>query len=378
MHISAKLLKLSSSHIIERVLVYHNTIRDKHKRLLLNMHQEMTPPSEALNEELHAQIEKGDLNAIRDLLRKGADINRPLELDVQTPLMMAASLGHSHIVGEFLKWETLDVNARSGYCAATALILAAGRGHEDVVCELLKCDRLDVNAITTRGHTALLLASCDGRDGIVRALLKHEKLDVNLHHGGAMDGTTALMWASGSGHEAAVRELLKHDRVDVNATDNSQATALIWACRLVGVNIRRARGDAAMISEIFNTREAIVRQLLMHKQVDVNAKDMWGRPAVSYACYFGYLGIIREFLKCEDVDVNVKGAYGNTALMWACLRGQLDVVLELLRFPTVNVHAKNKVGSTALDLARGLEMFEIATCLEEHIKKEKSIQGARS
>ena len=74
------------------------------------------------------------------------------------------------------------------------------------------------------------------------------------------------------------------------------------------------------------------------------------------------------FLKHEGLDVNaIGGAHGNTALMWACLRGQAEIVSELLALPMVDVHSKNKAGSTALNIARGLEMFEITRLLEEHI-----------
>ena len=33
--------------------------------------------------------------------------------------------------------------------------------------------------------------------------------------------------------------------------------------------------------------------------------------------------------------------------------------------PMADLHVKNKAGSPALGIARGLEMMEIATCLEE-------------
>jgi ankyrin repeat protein len=78
---------------------------------------------------------------------------------------------------------------------------------------------------------------------------------------------------------------------------------------------------------------------------------------------------MHEFLKHETVNVNAAGALGNTALMMAWFRGQLDMVSELLKFPTVDVHFKNKAGSTALDIAYGLELVEIARCLEEYTKK---------
>ena len=45
------------------------------------------------------------------------------------------------------------------------------------------------------------------------------------------------------------------------------------------------------------------------------------------------------------------------------------MVSELLKFPLIDVHAKNKAGSTALDIARALDLVDIAKCLEQHTKK---------
>ena len=66
--------------------------------------------------------------------------------------------------------------------------------------------------------------------------------------------------------------------------------------------------------------------------------------------------------------MNVQGAHGNTAHIWVTLRGRLDVVCELLDDDNVDVSVRNKAGSTALDIARKCELFEIASCLEEHSK----------
>ena len=99
--------------------------------------------------------------------------------------------------------------------------------------------------------------------------------------------------------------------------------------------------------------------------MEVNATDFRGRSAFFWANYHGRHRFIRIFLGHRRVDVNAAGgALGNTALMWACLRGEGAIVSELLAFPMVDVHAKNKAGSTALDIARELELLEIARLLE--------------
>ena len=112
----------------------------------------------------------------------------------------------------------------------------------------------------------------------------------------------------------------------------------------------------------------VVSTLLDHGGVEVNAKDNQGRSAFFWVSYRGSPCAIRMFLKHEGLDVNaIGGAHGNTALMWACLRGQTDIVSKLLALPMVDVHSKNKAGSTALDIARGLEIFDIVKLFEHHI-----------
>ena len=113
----------------------------------------------------------------------------------------------------------------------------------------------------------------------------------------------------------------------------------------------------------------IVRMLLGHRQMDVNARDKLGRTAFLWASYKGHWEIVREFLKHDEVDVNVEGPQGNTALFWATLRGQLDVVRDMLKHDKINVHHKNKAGSTVLDIARKCDLHDIASLLEKRAQQ---------
>ena len=99
------------------------------------------------------------------------------------------------------------------------------------------------------------------------------------------------------------------------------------------------------------------------------AIDDIGRTALFWASYEGHWDIVDELLNLHDqVDVNFKGSHGYTVLIWASLQGKLDVVCQLIKRPRLNVNVKNKAWLKALDIARHLEILEILSCLEDHVK----------
>ena len=90
--------------------------------------------------------DRSDINKIRDLLQRGADING-VDTWTRTPLLILARKGDESvpIIVELLKHENLDLNAKDNY-GHTALIWASRDGHEEVVRILLQDDRLEVDA----------------------------------------------------------------------------------------------------------------------------------------------------------------------------------------------------------------------------------------
>ena len=139
----------------------------------------------ALTHELIKEVRRGDLpdiNSIRDLLQRGADINgRTDDWNRWTPLMILARKEDdksTQIIVELLKHENLDLNARDEY-GKTALIVASEYGELRVVDILLKDDRVDVNANDDAGNTTLISANYQGRQEVVRILLKDDRVDVH-------------------------------------------------------------------------------------------------------------------------------------------------------------------------------------------------------
>ena len=81
----------------------------------------------------------------------------------------------------------------------------------------------------------------------------------------------------------------------------------------------------------------------------MNDKACHGRTSVIVASEHGQLQVVRDLLKHESVDMNAKDDDdGLTALYFASFKGYFKVVRELLKHETVEVNARNDDGRTAL------------------------------
>ena len=103
---------------------------------------------------LMSAANSGDINTVKDLLNKGADVNEIS--DNITVLMTVALKGQTEIV-KLLIERGADVNGK-GSGGTTVLMTAALKGHTEIV-KLLIERGADVNAIDSAGVTALLLAA---------------------------------------------------------------------------------------------------------------------------------------------------------------------------------------------------------------------------
>jgi ankyrin repeat protein len=118
---------------------------------------------------LHWAARRGDVELAQMLIYAGANVRATTRLGGWTPLLMASQLGHAKMI------ETL-VNAGSDLKTttvhgATPLMLASAAGHPDAV-RLLLSRGLDVNAVeSVRGETALMFAAAYNRVDVMRLLI---------------------------------------------------------------------------------------------------------------------------------------------------------------------------------------------------------------
>ncbi|MBN2181523.1 MAG: SUMF1/EgtB/PvdO family nonheme iron enzyme [Sedimentisphaerales bacterium] len=177
-----------------------------------------------LNQEFFNAAKKGDLEKVKQLLEKGADLNAndtDYIIEGATVLIMASREGHLEIV-KFLIEKGADVNAvaANGELEWTALMISLFREHLEIVKFLID-NGADVNSEISfdgkkDGVTALMSASSIGNLDIVKSLVV-KGADINaVATVGNAEGETALMNASMQGQLGVVKFLVENG-ADVNA-----------------------------------------------------------------------------------------------------------------------------------------------------------------
>ena len=168
-----------------------------------------------LADDIHEAAARGDVEAVRAMLKENPHLASKKNRMELTPLHLAARDGHADVVALLLA-NKADVNAMTHLTAETPLLLAAERGHADVVKLLpaagAKKDagnvtmlmRVSASPAAGFGGTALVRAACAGYADVVKLLLE---AGANKEAKDAANGT-ALVRAAQYGHANAVRLLL--------------------------------------------------------------------------------------------------------------------------------------------------------------------------
>lgn len=222
---------------------------------------------EMASQEVFLVIQEGDDAArIRSLLTQGAQLEQRDESGIYTPLMLAAVLGRTKIVGELVA-RGAALNATSEG-VGTALVSAAEGGQEEIV-HLLVSRGADPDAQGELGRTALMLAALNGHSRIVKALLAAgARTDVRDR-----DGECALGYAAHGGH---------------------MKIALLLVTRQG--TVKQEDLDHALQAAAEMGRTDTVRQLL-EQGADVNARGRHDEPPVYWAAVNGHSDVVRILLR---------------------------------------------------------------------------------
>ena len=159
-------------------------------------------PSAPADSPVADAAERGDLEAVRELLRQGADPNAA-QNDGMTALHWAAAENEAEIARTLL-YAGATVRATTRLGGYTPLHLAGRAGHAEVAAILLEAGA-DPDAVTATGVTAMHFAA-DADAALVVTALAARGANVNARDG--FSERTPLMFAAARGADAAMAALL--------------------------------------------------------------------------------------------------------------------------------------------------------------------------
>ncbi len=251
-------------------------------------------------------VNAGDIEAARDLIARGADVNE-LSVDGTSALHWAVYRLDHALVDQLLA-QGADPNIRNDY-DATPMSTAAVSGDYRIMKALLDAGG-DVNSPNREGQTVLMAVARTGKTDTARLLLERGA-DVNAQE--KWGGQTALMWAA-SQRQPEMTKLLVEFGADVDARgrdhdwprwitseprnkplDRGGFTALLYAARegcagciealLAGgadINLSDPNGQTPLIMALLNLHYDSAA-LLIERGADIRRWDWWGRTPLYVA-----------------------------------------------------------------------------------------------
>lgn len=260
---------------------------------------------------------RGDREAVRALLKAGADVNAA-EGDGTTALHWAARSGDADLV-QMLLSAGANVRATTRLGAYTPLMMAAQAGHSAAVAALL-AGGADVEARTTTGTTPLMFAAQSGDTRTVTMLVEGgAKVDARES---AME-QTPLMFAAANNRTDVVKLLLARG-ADKGAT--SKVTDLNKLSMGGFGGGRRGTGGAPTDGNRPVDVAGVTRQYRYNELVGSTG----GITPLQVAARQGFLETVKALVEA-GADVNQRNPGDqSTALVVATVNGHFDVGVYLL------------------------------------------------
>ena len=258
-----------------------------------------------------------DAAAVKELLKKGADVNAA-QGDGMTALHWAALNGDGELA-QMLLYAGANVGAKTRIGGYTPLHLAAQIGHAGVIAPLVAAGA-QVTAVTGTGATALMQAAHSGSTDSVRILLENGA-DPNLKE--TANGQTALMFAAASDRIDVVKLLLSRG-ADINVTSRVEDFAALTMTNDADQNgVPRPQAppppggkDIPGVTRPFNYNELIGKH--------------GGLAALHFAARQGAMATADALLK-GGANINQRGAGDRTTpILVAAINGHFDLVSDLL------------------------------------------------
>lgn len=274
-------------------------------------------------------------NAVRLLIRCGANVDAARKKDSATPLFAAAYNGNAECV-ELLCAARADVHACHAANDSTPLWAAVQNGHEECVITLLKY-RSDVHAKCINGCTPLWMAAQHNHATIAERLLAFGAAVDAMNN----ENDSALSVAAEHGHATLVQLLVRRYHATVYSVNKAGFTPLHLAAQ--------------------NNHPSVVRTLCVHG-ADVDAVTLIGATPLFLAAQEGSIHVERILLS-YGADTNIKRNDDGATALWMAARNGYAKFCRLLCANGAWVDAPRTNGTTPLFAAVTSGHHEVAHVL---------------
>ncbi|GFF68589.1 hypothetical protein IFM47457_02115 [Aspergillus lentulus] len=300
-----------------------------------------------------------------------------------------------------------------------ALMTAAYLGRIKDIKKILALGGADLHNLTVaNGDNVVHFAALGGHAGVVvlrgrdmqmdvvDELLSCERVDVNIADGdGDVDPIILLVVAAATGHENIFRSLLAHPRVHIWVptlfrrviTGGNVDILKAMIALTMGADLQKylMNGNALLLAAELGTEEVlryllsfdeanqdpldagVVAALLVHPDIDVNARDLYQRTPLAYAAVAGQTQMVNILVAQQGVDVSPVDRWGMTPLHYAAENGHLNVVRMLFDAPGTNVWHTSIYDKTPLALAAGRAYLDIVKLLLDSRQEAPGMQRGR-
>ena len=313
---------------------------------------------------LHAAVGCGQLEMVKELLKRGASIDLPSNLGA-TALMNAACHGHFSILLVLLR-HSANPNFQ-GNTGVTALMLAAGsakvrEGQEACVKALLRA-KANTELIEIAGDTALLLAEAKGHTAIAQLIRRHAAPPQRAAASPAAPPDTGEPEVSSPAslpveiHQSAKRGELQKVVKWLRKGGPVDAFGSATACggQITTATLLQTAGGWGHLEMV---------EVLLERGASVDLQSKLGVTALMNTAGGGHPSILFILLQhSANPDLQCEG--GCTALMSAAFQGHEACVKALLR-AKANTELLNEDGRTALQWAENAGHTAITKLIRQH------------
>ena len=296
-------------------------------------------------------VKNRSLDAVRALLKQGADVNA-VQGDGSTALHWASHLDDL-TAADLLIRAGANVNAANDI-GVTPLYLACTNRNGRMVDRLVTAGA-NPNAVLLGGETVLMECARTGDEDAMKALLAH---GANVNARGSSHEQTALMWAAAQQHPRIVAALIELG-ADVRARSRiyrsvvtSEGQGLEKRKDPAELNFTVLRGGSTPLLFAARANDVESARLLLAAGADVNDALPDGTSALTLAAHSGSESVATLLLE-KGADPNA-AAVGYTPLHAAVLRGELQLVKALLTRganPNARITAGTPIRRSSQDFA---------------------------